>query len=263
MSLIVPMLLAYNFISNIVGKVTRYTEDWASFFMDSFSGLTNDWYILDKGPVPVVPATMYRKSNMSNVGWIYNSSYNVLAAVHSEESPVRLPFLSACLISNETVYELDEFLEEFRVIHANHGRFLTPREIVVCWQIYSRVWLDTATLNVIDREGNEYSVDAFGEGNQEWKDLLYVVDEDVDADDEASEEEEEAEEAEEAKETEAKEEEETEAEEEAEAQEEEQEQEQVPVLDQSVATKEEKAHLVATIDLPHLAEDGFSMVANA
>ena len=101
MSLMIPMLLTYNFISSLYTKTTRYAKDMLSSFMDYVSGLTYDWYLFDDGPVPVVPAPVYRKSDMSQISWIYNTSYNVLAAPHSNERSVRLPFLSAAIVSLE------------------------------------------------------------------------------------------------------------------------------------------------------------------
>jgi hypothetical protein len=192
MSLTVSMLVAYSFISNVLGKVFRYTDDWMSSIIEYFSGITNEWYFLDTGLVPAVPAPVYRKSNMSQISWVYNMSFNVLAAPHSTESSVRLPFLSASLISNNRVYPMDDFLEDFRVIHnSENGKVLTPREIVLCWEIYNRTWLDSATLTVIDRDGNDYTVDGFGRGSQEWLDMLYVMEDEEDTEEEEGEEEEE------------------------------------------------------------------------
>jgi hypothetical protein len=235
MSLIVPMLVAYNFISNVVGKTYRYTEEWISSIVEYMSGMTNEWYILDKGPVPVIPAPVYRKSDISQISWVYNMAYNVLAAPHSNEPSVRLPFLSASIVSNDKEYPLDDFLQEFRIIHdSENGKILTPREIVLCWEIYSKTWLDNAVLNVIDQEGNDYSVDGFGNGGEEWSHLLYAFEDDTEeeegeeqeeedlADDEASTQEEEAEEE----------------------KEEEKEEQVLPVLEQ-------EAPLVASITLLH------------
>ena len=176
MSLMIPMLLTYNFVSNLLRKATRYTEDVLSSFIDYFTGLTYDWYLLNNGPVPVVPAPVYRKGDVSHISWVYNTSYNVLAASHSNERSVRLPFLSAAIVSNELVYPIDDFLEEFHVIHPDSGRGLTPREIVLCWEIYNRTWLENAVLKVIDTNGEEHSVDGFGDGGDAWTALLYVDD---------------------------------------------------------------------------------------
>jgi uncharacterized membrane protein YukC len=111
---------------------------------------------------------------------------------------VRLPFLSAAIVSNEIVYSIDDFLEEFYVIHPDSGRGLTPREIVLCWEIYNRTWLQNAVLKVIDTNGEEHTVDGFGDGGDEWTALLYVDDEeDEDTEEEEGEEEEQEEEQEE------------------------------------------------------------------
>lgn len=246
MSLTVPMLVAYNFISNLIGKVGRYTDDWMSSVVDYLSGITNEWYLLDRGLVSAVPAPIYRKSDISQISWVYNMAYNVLAAPHSTESSVRLPFLSASLISNNRVYPMDDFLEEFRVIHdGENGKMLTPREIVLCWEIYNRTWLDSATLTVIDRDGNEYSVDGFGRGTQEWTDLLYVMEED-----EEDTEEEEGEELEE-----------EEADDEASTEETEEEEEEDS--EQVVPAPEEETTLVPSITLLHSEVPTEELVANA
>jgi hypothetical protein len=204
----IPMLLTYNFVSNMLRKATRYTEDVLSSFIDYFTGLTYDWYLLNNGPVPVVPAPVYRKGDVSHISWVYNTSYNILAASHSNERSMRLPFLSAAIVSNELVYPIDDFLEEFHVIHPDSGRGLTPREIVLCWEIYNRTWLENAVLKVIDTNGEEHSVDGFGEGGDAWTALLYPENEE--------EEDTEEEEGEETEEEEGEEEEEEEEEEEGE-----------------------------------------------
>jgi hypothetical protein len=186
------MLLLYNFVSNIVTKGARYTEDIFSSFIHYVSGLTSDWYFLDDGPVPVVHAPVYKKSDTSHISWVYNSSYNVLAAPHSNERSIRLPFLSACIVSNNAIYPIDDFLEEFHVIHSDSGRFLTPREIVLCWEIYNRTWLQDAVLKVIDRDGEEHTVDGFGDGGDAWYELLYEDDDEEDTEEEEEEGEDEA-----------------------------------------------------------------------
>jgi len=248
MSLIVPMLVAYNFISNVVGKTYRYTEEWISSIVEYMSGMTNEWYILDKGPVPVIPAPVYRKSDISQISWVYNMAYNVLAAPHSNEPSVRLPFLSASIVSNDKEYPLDDFLQEFRIIHdSENGKILTPREIVLCWEIYSKTWLDNAVLNVIDQEGNDYSVDGFGNGGEEWSHLLYAFED---------EEEEEGEEQEEEGEEHL-------ADDEASTQEEE-EQETQEKEEQVLPVLEQEAPLVASITLLHSeSEVGEGLVVNA
>jgi hypothetical protein len=255
------MLVAYSFISNVVGKVFRYTDDWMSSIVEYLSGVTNEWYLLDTGPVPAVPAPVYRKSDISQISWVYNMAYNVLAAPHSTESSVRLPFLSASLVSNNRVYPMDDFLEEFRIIHdGENGKVLTPREIVLCWEIYNKTWLDSAILTVIDRDGNEHSVDGFGRGTQEWTELLYdledeeeedteeeegeeLEDEDHQADDEASSQEQEEEQDQE--------------------QEQEQEQDQPATEEQAVPVPEQEASLIASITLhnPEIVPE--ELVANA
>jgi hypothetical protein len=239
MSLTIPMLVAYSFISNILGKVFRYTDDWMSSVVEYLSGIRNEWYFLDTGLVPAVPAPVYRKSDMSQISWVYNMSYNVLAAPHSTESSVRLPFLSASLISNNRVYPMDDFLEEFRVIHdSEHGKILTPREIVLCWEIYNKTWLDSATLTVIDRDGNDYTVDGFGRGTQEWTDMLYVMEDEEDTEEEEAEEEEGDEADDEAS-----------TQEQQGEQEQEQEEESPATEEQVLSVPEQEAPLVASITL--------------
>jgi cobalamin biosynthesis protein CobT len=138
---------------------------------------------------------------------------------------------------------MDDFLEDFRVIHnSENGKVLTPREIVLCWEIYNRTWLDSATLTVIDRDGNDYTVDGFGRGSQEWLDMLYVMEDEEDT------EEEEAEELEEEEEEEG-----DQADDEASTQEQEGEQEQEEespaTEEQVVSVPEQEAPLVASITL--------------
>ena len=181
------MLLIYNFISDIITKSRRYADDVFSSFIHYATGLTSDWYFLDDGPVPVVHAPVYRKSDVSLISWVYNSSYNVLAAPHSNERSIRLPFLSASIVSNNAIYPIDDFLEEFHVIHSDSGRFLTPREIVLCWEIYNRTWLQDAVLKVIDRDGEEHTVDGFGDGGDAWYELLYEDDDEEDTEEEEDE----------------------------------------------------------------------------
>jgi len=189
MSFMMSMLLLYNFVSDIITKSRRYADDVFSSFIHYASGLTSDWYFLDDGPVPVVHAPVYRKGDVSLISWVYNSSYNVLAAPHSNEQSIRLPFLSASIVSNNAVYPIDDFLEEFHVIHSDSGRFLTPREIVLCWEIYNRTWLQDAVLKVIDRDGEEHIVDGFGDGGDAWYELLYEDDNEEDTEEEEEEEE--------------------------------------------------------------------------
>jgi len=189
------MLVTYNTISHFISKGARYTDNIITFVSDYFSGVNNEWYILEHGPVPAVPASFYRNGNKTNIGWTYNTATNVLESSQSRDGAANVPFLSASITSNETTYSMDEFLEEFKVIH-DVGKTLTPRIIVLCWQIYTRTWLDSATLTVIDSDGEEHTVDAFGDGGDEWIQMVYVPDEAYDADVEG-EEEEEAEETEE------------------------------------------------------------------
>jgi hypothetical protein len=266
MSLTVSMLVAYNFISNVVGKVFRYTDDWMSSIVEYFSGVANEWYFLDRGLVPAVPAPVYRKSDISQISWVYNMSYNVLAAPHSTESSVRLPFLSASLISNNRVYPMDDFLEEFRVIHDSENvKVLTPREIVLCWEIYNKTWLDSATLTVIDRNGNDYTVDGFGQGTQEWTDLLYTMEDEEDTEEGEGEEleEEEGEEGEEEEEEEETADDEASTQEQEGEQEGEQEQESPATEEQVLPVLEQEAPLVASITLhnPEIVPE--ELVANA
>ena len=189
------MLVTYNTISHFISKGARYTDNIITFVSDYFSGVNNEWYILENGPVPAVPASFYRNGNTTNIGWTYNTANNVLESSQSRDGAANVPFLSASITSNGTTYSMDEFLEEFKVIH-DVGKTLTPRIIVLCWQIYTRTWLDSATLTVIDSDGEEHTVDAFGDGGDDWIQMLYAPDEAYDADvEEGQGEEEEEEEA--------------------------------------------------------------------
>jgi hypothetical protein len=126
---------------------------------------------------------------------------------------------------------------------------LTPREVVLCWEIYNKTWLDSATLTVIDRDGNEHSVDGFGRGTQEWTELLYELEDEEDTEEEEGEELEEEEE------------EDHHADDEASTQEQEEEQEQEQ--EQVVPVSEQEASLVASITLhnPEIVPE--ELVANA
>jgi flagellar biosynthesis GTPase FlhF len=250
------MLVTYNTISHFISKGARYTDNMITFVSDYLSGVNNEWYILEHGPVPAVPAPFYRNGNTTNIGWTYNTATNVLESSQSRDGAANVPFLSASITSNGTTYSMDEFLEEFKVIH-DVGKTLTPRIIVLCWQIYTRTWLDSATLTVIDSDGEEHTVDAFGDGGDEWIQMVYVPDEAYDADVEAEEGEEEEAEAEEGEEEEAEaeaEEEEEEEEEEAETEaEEEEEQEEGGVAEEDEGI-EQVAQLVPTFQIGEVSE---------
>ena len=166
------LLAAFNYISEYVSKGFQITGDLLNSFSQYLSGVSNEWYVLDKGPVPVLPASAYSNTPTTHVRWVYNNADNVLGAVHSEQPCIKLPFLSASVVSDGVTHSLDDFINDFRIIY-DDSKDLTPRHVLLCWAIHNKVWVDEGILNVIDTDGNEHSFDAYGDGGDEWNELLF------------------------------------------------------------------------------------------
>ena len=186
--------------ARLISLTTIFIETFADMFafgrklghgtVHWLGGSSSIWVFMREnvGPLPSSAVENYRTN--PNVSWHFDLSDTTLSYTDPAHEypdgenvivePNRLPWLSAKVVfSGGNEYDLDEFGSDFHFI-APRGVKPTPKLILNCWSIWSKVWLlpgQDARFVIINEDGEEETFFIHSRPSTEvdrWSDIFEI-----------------------------------------------------------------------------------------
>ena len=157
---LIHLLKIYNCISDACFLSYKCLLHLYSCIKHTSNDLYNKWIFV---PHPL-PLHYISATDIKNNVWMYHSSPNILHYTTVQpKTQYKLSWLSAKIVNNEDEYDIDEFLQTFRIsttatsVHSDHVPDV--KTIFYCWCIYTKQWFSNTyniEFHVINRCGEEH-----------------------------------------------------------------------------------------------------------